>query len=70
VLLLLHRCCPAGDVWHIALPGCDPGLLYGYRVSGPNQDKAKTTEAAAAAAGHKFDDVRLVTVVASAAAAR
>jgi pullulanase/glycogen debranching enzyme len=43
----------AGDVWHIALPGCDSSLLYGYRVSGANQSKNN----APSAAGHKFDDV-------------
>lgn len=42
-----------GDVWHIALPGCDDTLLYGYRVLGPNQDKNK----APGAVGHKFDEV-------------
>jgi isoamylase len=42
-----------GDIWHIALPSCDQNLLYGYRVSGPSQDK----DNAPAAAGHKFDDV-------------
>ncbi|KAG1678800.1 hypothetical protein FOA52_012840 [Chlamydomonas sp. UWO 241] len=26
-----------GDVWHCALPGLSPDLLYGYRVSGPHQ---------------------------------
>lgn len=46
----------AGDVWHIALPGCDSGLLYGYRVSGPNQSKNN----APSAAGHKFDEVSAV----------
>lgn len=43
----------AGDVWHIALPGCDGSLLYGYRLSGANQSKNN----APSAAGHKFDDV-------------
>lgn len=42
-----------GDIWHIALPSCDQNLLYGYRVSGPSQDK----DNAPSAAGHKFDDV-------------
>eukprot|EP00878_Enallax_costatus_P009904 GHUV01010341.1.p1 GENE.GHUV01010341.1~~GHUV01010341.1.p1 ORF type:complete len:193 (+),score=39.75 GHUV01010341.1:244-822(+) len=42
-----------GDVWHIALPGCDNSLLYGYRVLGPNQEDDKS----AGAVGHKFDEV-------------
>lgn len=45
-------CGCAGDVWHIALPGCDSSLLYGYRVSGPNQKSNQPS-----AAGQKFDDV-------------
>lgn len=43
-----------GDVWHIALPGCDASLLYGYRVSGPSQE----TDKSEGAVGHKFDEVR------------
>lgn len=42
-----------GDVWHIALPGCEPGMLYAYRVSGPNQKSNQSGDA-----GHKHDDVR------------
>ncbi|KAF6257870.1 isoamylase [Scenedesmus sp. NREL 46B-D3] len=42
-----------GDVWHIALPQCDCSLLYGYRVTGENQD----TNKAPSAVGHKFDEV-------------
>lgn len=49
--LCVYGC--AGDVWHIALPGCDPSLLYGYRVSGANQAQNNSP----ASAGHKFDDV-------------
>ncbi|KAF8057146.1 ISA1 [Scenedesmus sp. PABB004] len=44
-----------GDVWHIALPGCDPTLLYGYRVSGPNQKSNQPGDA-----GHKFDDTQVI----------
>eukprot|EP00879_Flechtneria_rotunda_P004985 GHRR01005261.1.p1 GENE.GHRR01005261.1~~GHRR01005261.1.p1 ORF type:complete len:888 (+),score=273.41 GHRR01005261.1:539-3202(+) len=45
-----------GDVWHIALPGCDSVLLYGYRVSGPNQDQNKQP----GTAGHKFDNTQVI----------
>eukprot|EP00775_Hariotina_reticulata_P003086 gene3086-3365_t len=45
-----------GDIWHIALPSCDQNLLYGYRVSGPSQDKDNSP----AAAGHKFDDTQVI----------
>jgi glycogen operon protein len=35
----------SGDVWHGYLPGAGPGLLYGYRVHGPQEP----------ALGHRFD---------------
>eukprot|EP00887_Chlorella_sp_A99_P006221 scaffold3.g6221.t1 len=43
-----------GDVWHIALPGLDPSLLYGYRVLGPSQ--ARQPEAY----GQAYDASRVV----------
>lgn len=49
---MLYAVCTTGDVWHIALPGCDNSLLYGYRVTGPNQKSNQPS-----AVGHKFDDV-------------
>lgn len=41
-----------GDVWHIRLPDLDPSLLYGYRVTGPNQKRMHEW------AGHRCDEVR------------
>lgn len=41
-----------GDVWHIALPGLDPSLLYGYRVYGSNDEQHEDSE------GQRHDPVR------------
>jgi isoamylase len=40
----------SGDVWHGYLPGAAPGLLYGYRVSGPWLPER----------GLRFDDSKLL----------
>jgi isoamylase len=32
-----HR---TGHVWHVYVPGCAPGMLYGYRVHGPYEPAA------------------------------
>eukprot|EP00210_Caulerpa_lentillifera_P003264 g3115.t1 len=40
-----------GDVWHIALPNIqEQNLLYGYKVTGPNQEDTEEQS------GHKYDD--------------
>lgn len=56
----LQRHHAPGDVWHVALPRLDPRLLYGFRVSGPNQDKSRGADGRHddAAAGHRCDEVR------------
>jgi hypothetical protein len=33
-----------GDVWHVALPGLDPSLLYGYRAFGANEQLHEESE--------------------------
>ncbi|KAI3435670.1 hypothetical protein D9Q98_001728 [Chlorella vulgaris] len=43
-----------GDVWHIALPGLDPSLLYGYRVYGSNDEQHEDSE------GQRHDPARVV----------
>jgi hypothetical protein len=46
-----------GDVWHIALPGLDPSLLYGYRVYGSNDEQHEDSE------GQRHDPVRAMHAV-------
>ena len=36
-----------GDIWHIAIDGAKPGLLYLWRVDGPNEPEQ----------GHRFDPI-------------
>lgn len=43
-----------GDVWHIALPGLDASLLYGYRVYGANEELHEESE------GMRHDPARVV----------
>jgi isoamylase len=62
---LLNR---TGDVWHAMLEVEDAELMYGYRMSGPNQEKggggdgggegggAGAGAAPSAAPGHRFDE--------------
>lgn len=58
---LLNR---TGDVWHAMLEIEDAELMYGYRMSGPNQEKAaggggddaSSSSSAPSAPGHRFDD--------------
>lgn len=38
------------DVWHVYLPGVQPGQLYGYRVYGPYEPRA----------GHRFNPSKLL----------
>ena len=38
------------QVWHCYLPEASPGLLYGYRVSGPYQPEH----------GHRFNDKKVL----------
>src|SRR5262249_23648435 len=38
------------NVWHVYLPGVRPGLLYGYRVSGPYEPTK----------GHRFNSHKLL----------
>jgi isoamylase len=38
------------DIWHCYLPGCKPGQLYGYRVSGPYEP----------ANGHRFNAAKVL----------
>ena len=38
------------DVWHVYLPGCTPGTIYGYRAHGPYQPKQ----------GHRFNAHKLL----------
>lgn len=60
---LLNR---TGDVWHAMLEIEDAELMYGYRMSGPNQEKAaagggggddaSSSSSSSSAPGHRFDD--------------
>jgi isoamylase len=50
-----HR---TGDVWHAALAGAAPGLLYGWRLDGPRDAVGDGFDPAAA--GHGFDPRRVL----------
>ena len=41
-----------GDVWHVALPGLEASLLYGYRIFGSNDQLHEDSE------GQRHDPVR------------
>ncbi len=46
--LRLHHC--TDGIWHCALPGARPGLVYGWRVDGPRAPQQ----------GHRFDPAKLL----------
>ena len=63
---LLNR---TGDIWHAMLEIEDAELMYGYRMSGPNQERggggdgdgssdaaSSSSSSASSAPGHRFDD--------------
>lgn len=43
-----------GDIWHVMVPRIQPGMLYGFRVTGDHQSLDPT------APGHRFDPAAVV----------